>query len=71
LTCTRCTGAWSGLALVGLRLHAPRTARTVTAVLAASAGNDLLQAGFSWLCARATSQQHEADAGTLPRRRAA
>jgi hypothetical protein len=71
LTCTRCTGAWSGLALVGLRLHAPRTARTVTAVLAASAGNDLLQAGFSWLCARATSPQHEADAGTLPGRRAA
>ena len=41
LTCTRCTGAWSALALVGLRLHAPATARTVTAVLAASAGNDL------------------------------
>jgi hypothetical protein len=60
LTCTRCTGAWSALALVGLRLHAPSTARTVTAVLAASAGNDLLQAGFSWLCARATTQEQEA-----------
>ena len=23
LTCTRCTGAWTALALVGLRLHAP------------------------------------------------
>ncbi len=34
LTCTRCTGAWSALALVGLRLHAPATARTVTTVLA-------------------------------------
>jgi hypothetical protein len=71
LTCTRCTGAWSALSLVGLRLHAPRTARTVTAVLAASAGNDMLQAGFSWLCARATTEQHEADAGPLSRRRAA
>jgi uncharacterized protein DUF1360 len=71
LTCTRCTGAWSALLLVGLRLHAPRSARTVTAVLAASAGNDLLQAGFSRLCARATTRQHEADASTLPRRRAA
>jgi hypothetical protein len=71
LTCTRCTGAWSALSLVGLRLYAPRTAQTVTAVLAASAGNDLLQAGFSWLCARATSQQHEAQADRLPRRRAA
>jgi hypothetical protein len=64
-------GAWSALSLVGLRLHAPRTARTVTAVLAASAGNDLLQAGFTWLCARATSRQHEAEASSLPRRRAA
>jgi hypothetical protein len=74
LTCTRCMGAWSALSLVGLRLHAPRTARTVTAVLAASAGNDLLQAGFSWLCARATTQQHEAEAGgrgLLATRRAA
>ena len=49
-------GAWSALALVGLRLHAPRAGRTVTAVLAASAGNDALQAGFSWLCARANEQ---------------
>jgi hypothetical protein len=60
LTCTRCTGAWSALALVGLRLHAPATARTVTAVLAASAGNDLLQASFSWLCARASTQEQAA-----------
>jgi uncharacterized protein DUF1360 len=60
LSCTRCTGAWSALALVGLRLHAPAAGRTVTTVLAASAGNDLLQSGFSWLCARATTQQREA-----------
>jgi hypothetical protein len=57
LSCTRCTGAWSSLALVGLRLHAPATARTITAVLAASAGNDMLHAGFSWLCARASTEQ--------------
>ena len=55
-------GAWSALALVGLRLHAPRAGRTVTAVLAASAGNDALQAGFSWLCARANEQSATADA---------
>ena len=61
LTCTRCTGAWSALALVGLRLHAPATGRTVTTVLAASAGNDFLHAGFTWLCARATTQQREAE----------
>jgi hypothetical protein len=61
LSCTRCMGAWSALALVGLRLHAPRAGRTVTTVLAASAGNDALQAGFSWLCARANEQSATAD----------
>jgi hypothetical protein len=50
LSCTRCLGAWSALGLVGLRMAAPETGRTVTTVLAASAGNDFLQAGFSWLC---------------------
>ena len=62
MSCTRCMGAWSALALVGLRLHAPRAGRTVTTVLAASAGNDALQAGFSWLCARANEQAASADA---------
>lgn len=53
LSCTRCMGAWSALALVGLRLHAPAPSRVVTAVLAASAANDFLQSGFSLLCASA------------------
>jgi hypothetical protein len=61
MSCTRCMGAWSALALVGLRLHAPRAGRTVTTVLAASAGNDALQAGFSWLTARANEQQASAE----------
>ena len=61
LTCTRCTGAWSALALVSLRLHAPASGRAVATVLAASAGNDLLHAGFSWLCARANTQQKVAE----------
>jgi hypothetical protein len=60
LTCTRCTGAWTALALVGLRLHAPATARTVNTVLAGSAGNDFLHAGFTYICARATTQEREA-----------
>ena len=63
LTCTRCTGAWSALGLVALRVHAPDTGRTVAIVLAASAGSDMLQAGFSWLCAGANTRRHEADAG--------
>jgi hypothetical protein len=69
LTCTRCTGAWSALALVGLRLHAPATGRTLATVLAASAGNDMLHAGFTWLCARANAVKEEESA--LVRRRAA
>ena len=56
MSCTRCMGAWSALALVGLRLHSPRAGRTVATVLAVSAGNDALQAGFSWLCSRANEQ---------------
>ena len=57
LSCTRCTGAWSALALVGRRLHSPAAGRTVSTVLAASAGNDFAQAAFSWLCARAETQR--------------
>jgi hypothetical protein len=66
LTCTRCTGAWTALGLVGLRLYAPATGRTVATVLAASAGSDMLQAGFSWLCAGANSSRDEAEAGGRP-----
>jgi len=53
VTCTRCVGAWSALALVGLRLTSPATGRVVNDVLAVSAMNDWLQAGFKLLCARA------------------
>src|SRR3954469_15218209 len=73
LTCTRCTGAWSALGLVALRLHSPAAGRAVSAVLAASAGNDLLQATFSWMCAHASTEQRvAADPSILgPARRAA
>jgi hypothetical protein len=65
MTCTRCTGAWSALALTALRLHAPRAGRTVATVLAASAGNDMLQATFSWMCAHATTEQKVAEDPTI------
>jgi uncharacterized protein DUF1360 len=61
LTCTRCTGAWSALALVALRQHSPRAGQTVATVLAASAGNDMLQAGFQWLCAGANTSRRPAE----------
>jgi hypothetical protein len=49
VTCTRCVGAWSALAVVGLRVADPQSGRIVTNVLAASAANDWLQAGFKLL----------------------
>lgn len=52
LTCTRCVGAWSSLGLVALRVTRPREAKVVTAVLATSAVNDFLHAGFAWVCAQ-------------------
>lgn len=48
MTCTRCAGAWSALGLVGLRIASPPAGRIVTAVLATSALNDFLQAGFTY-----------------------
>jgi len=68
LTCTRCTGAWSALGLVALRLHAPATGRTVATVLAASAGNDMLHAAFQWLCAGADTQETRAREAAQARR---
>jgi hypothetical protein len=61
LTCTRCTGAWSALALVGLRLHAPRSGRAVATVLATSAGNDFIHAAFTWACSNSNSAQTNAE----------
>ena len=52
ITCTRCVGAWSALGLVGLRLTNPAAGRVVNDVLAVSAMNDWLQAGFKALCAQ-------------------
>jgi hypothetical protein len=49
LTCTRCVGAWSALGVVGLRVADPQSGRIVVNVLAASAANDWLQAGFKLL----------------------
>jgi hypothetical protein len=53
VTCTRCVGAWSALGLVGLRLTHPAAGRVVNDVLAVSAMNDWLQAGFKLLCGKA------------------
>jgi hypothetical protein len=57
VTCTRCVGAWSALGIVGLRLAAPGSGRTVTNVLAASAANDWMQSGFKLLCAAVNERE--------------
>lgn len=62
LTCTRCSGAWSALALVSLRTHSPELAKTLTTVLSVSAGNDFLQSGFTWLASRSNIETARADA---------
>lgn len=62
LTCTRCSGAWSALALVSLRLHAPDTAKTVVALLTVTAGNDLMHGGFAWLTSRSNYESARAEA---------
>jgi hypothetical protein len=46
LTCTRCVGTWSALALVGLRTASAPAGRAVSTVLALSGANAVLQSGF-------------------------
>jgi len=61
LSCTRCMGAWGALGLVALRTEAPAAGRVVTTVLAASAVNDFLQTGFTWLCSESNRASARAD----------
>lgn len=49
LTCTRCVGTWSALALVGLRTASPAAGRATANVLALAGANDLMQSGFRLL----------------------
>jgi hypothetical protein len=60
LTCSRCVGAWSAAAVVGLRLAWPDAGRAVNGVLATSAASDFLQAAFNWATGRADAAQEAA-----------
>ena len=53
LTCSRCLGTWSSLALVGLSVARPREGKILATVLATAGVNDWLQSGFTLLCNRA------------------
>ena len=55
LSCTRCTGSWVGLGLVGLHAASPSAARVVAAVGTVGAVNDAALAGFAWLTGRANA----------------
>jgi hypothetical protein len=46
VTCTRCVGTWTAAGLAATQVLAPRFGRLLTWSLAASAANDVLQAGF-------------------------
>lgn len=52
LTCTRCVGTWSALALVGLRTASPAAGRATANVLALAGANDLMQSSFRLLAER-------------------
>jgi hypothetical protein len=52
LTCTRCVGTWSALALVGLRTASPSAGRATANVLALAGVNDLVQSAFRLLAER-------------------
>src|SRR5437588_4472735 len=68
LSCSRCTGAWSALGLVALRVARPQEARVLNPVLAVSAVNDFLHGGFSALCSAADAGRPSEGQGALSRR---
>lgn len=60
VTCSRCLGTWSSLGLVALQVVRPREGRIVARVLATAAINDVLQTGFTLLCAKSNAMQSRA-----------
>ena len=60
LTCSRCIGMWAAAGVVALHTIAPRTGRMLTWSFAASAANDVLQAGFAALTNKANELEQRA-----------
>jgi hypothetical protein len=71
VTCSRCLGTWGSLGLVGLRVARPREGRIVASVLATAGLNDIMQAGFSAICAKTNQTESSAQAGASTARHAA
>lgn len=60
VTCTRCVGTWTAAGLAATQVLAPRFGRLLTWSLAASAANDVLQAGFVALTKKANELEEHA-----------
>lgn len=60
LTCSRCVGTWTAAGLAAFQVLWPRFGRVVTWTLAAAGGNDVLQAAFAALTARARALEERA-----------
>jgi hypothetical protein len=71
LTCTRCIGTWSALALVALRTASPAAGRATVRVLALAGINDLMQSGFRLLAEKTNRAIAEADSASRALRREA
>lgn len=61
LTCTRCLGSWSALALVGARTAAPQPAKVGATLLALSYVNGVLQSSFAAVRGKANTEEQLAD----------
>jgi hypothetical protein len=61
VTCTRCVGTWTAAGLTATQILAPRFGRLLTWSLAAAAVNDVLQAGFAALTAKANELDERTD----------
>jgi Protein of unknown function (DUF1360) len=57
VTCSRCVGTWAAAALASTQILAPRFGRLLTWSLGAAGINDVLQAGFTALTAKAGDLQ--------------
>jgi hypothetical protein len=62
VTCTRCVGTWAAAGLASTQILAPRFGRLLTWSFAAAAANDLLQAGFAALTAKANQLEEQTQA---------
>jgi hypothetical protein len=59
VTCTRCVGTWAAAGLAATQILAPRFGRLLTWSLGAAAANDLLQAAFAAVSAKANELQEQ------------